>query len=109
MYLSVTLQSLRTIVTPVEGVDTREDRVEAMRILAAGNTIIILLLGVILALQVSVRFVCTCYYLATAAALPLFGGKGLYFWYYNSLPFGPFITPPWPFDVINPCCLVLLL
>lgn len=53
MYLSVTVQSLRTIVTPVEGVDTREDRLEAMRILAAGNSIIILLLGAILCLQVS--------------------------------------------------------
>jgi hypothetical protein len=57
MYLSVTLQTLRTIVNPVEGVDSREDRVEAMRILAAGNTIIMLLLGAILCLQVSVRFI----------------------------------------------------
>ena len=57
MYLSVTLQTLKTIVTPVEGVDTKEDRVEAMRILAAGNSIIMLLLGAILCLQVSVRFI----------------------------------------------------
>lgn len=51
VYLSVTVPSLRTIVTPVEGVDTREDRVEAMRILAAGNTIIIVIFGAILCLQ----------------------------------------------------------
>jgi len=50
LYLSVTIPALRTIVTPVE-VDTREDRIEAMRVLAAGNTIITLLLGAILALQ----------------------------------------------------------
>ncbi|TDL23657.1 hypothetical protein BD410DRAFT_814310 [Rickenella mellea] len=51
VYLSVTIPSLRTIVDPVPKVDTREDRVEAMRILAAGNTIIIVLLGAILCLQ----------------------------------------------------------
>lgn len=48
----MTIPALRTIVTPVE-VDTREDRIEAMRVLAAGNTIITLLLGAILALQAS--------------------------------------------------------
>lgn len=54
LYLSVTVPALRTIVDPVE-VDTREDRIEAMRVLAAGNTIIVVLLGAILALQVSER------------------------------------------------------
>lgn len=38
---------------PVVDVDTREDRIEAMRILAAGNTIIMVLLGAVLCLQVS--------------------------------------------------------
>ncbi|KLO19048.1 hypothetical protein SCHPADRAFT_865628 [Schizopora paradoxa] len=51
LYLSVTIPSLRTIVNPLEGVDTREDRIEAMRILAAGNVIIMLLLGGMLLLQ----------------------------------------------------------
>ena len=53
VYLTVTINSLRTIVNPVENVDTREDRVEAMRILSAGNVIIVACLGLILALQVS--------------------------------------------------------
>ena len=37
---------------PVEGIDTREDRIEAMRVLAAGNMIKMCLLGAVLALQV---------------------------------------------------------
>ena len=53
VYLTVTVNSLRTIVNPVENVDTREDRVEAMRILSAGNVIIVACLGLILALQAS--------------------------------------------------------
>ena len=53
VYLTVTVNSLRTIVNPVENVDTREDQVEAMRILSAGNVIIVACLGLILALQVS--------------------------------------------------------
>ena len=65
LYLSVTVPALRTIVEPLEGVDTREDRIDAMRVLAAGNTIIVVLLGAILALQVSKR---TSYLLAS---LPL--------------------------------------
>jgi hypothetical protein len=52
IYLTVIVPSLRTIVMPVENVDTRDDQVEAMRILAAGNTIIMVLLGAILTLQV---------------------------------------------------------
>lgn len=50
VYLAVTIPSLRTIVTPVD-VDTRADRIEAMRILAAGNTIMMVVLGAILVLQ----------------------------------------------------------
>jgi hypothetical protein len=53
VYLTVTIKSLRTIVNPVENVDTREDQVEAMRILSAGNVIIVACLGLILVLQVS--------------------------------------------------------
>ncbi|KAN0088558.1 Shr3 amino acid permease chaperone [Tylopilus felleus] len=50
VYLAVTIQCLRTIVTPTEG-DSMDDRVEAMRILSAGNTIMMLVLGAILGLQ----------------------------------------------------------
>ncbi|KAH7913069.1 Shr3 amino acid permease chaperone [Hygrophoropsis aurantiaca] len=50
VYIAVIIPSLRTIVTPVE-VDTRDDRIEAMRILSAGNTIIMVIIGAILALQ----------------------------------------------------------
>ncbi|KAG6333542.1 hypothetical protein ID866_5553 [Astraeus odoratus] len=50
VYLTVTIPGLRTIVTPTE-VDTRADRIEAMRVLAAGNTIMMVVLGAILALQ----------------------------------------------------------
>ncbi|KAG2366946.1 Shr3 amino acid permease chaperone [Suillus spraguei] len=50
VYLAVTVPSLRTIVTPVE-VDTRADRIEAMRILSAGNTIMMVVLGAVLVLQ----------------------------------------------------------
>lgn len=57
VYLTVTIPSLRTIVTPVEQVDTRGDQVDAMRVLSAGNVIIIICLGLILALQVK-----ECYY-----------------------------------------------
>jgi hypothetical protein len=51
VYLAVTVPNLRTVVTPAD-VDTRADRIEAMRILSAGNTIIMVILGAILALQV---------------------------------------------------------
>ena len=36
----------------MEGVDTRENQIEALRVLSAGNTLIIVLLGGVLALQV---------------------------------------------------------
>ena len=51
VYLTVTIPALRTIVDPVVGVDTHGDQVEAMRVLAAGNVIVVGLLGFILALQ----------------------------------------------------------
>ena len=52
MYITVTIPAIRTVVTPVEGVDTREDQIEALRVLSAGNTLIMVLLGGVLALQV---------------------------------------------------------
>ncbi|KAG2113190.1 Shr3 amino acid permease chaperone [Suillus discolor] len=50
VYLAVSIPSLRTIVTPAD-VDTRADRIEALRILSAGNTIMMVVLGAILVLQ----------------------------------------------------------
>jgi len=50
VYLSVSIPSLRTVVTPAD-VDTLEDRIEAMRVLSAGNTIMMLILGSVLILQ----------------------------------------------------------
>ena len=46
------IQACRTVVDPVPDVDTEEDRVEALRILSAGNTIIIACLVGVLVLQV---------------------------------------------------------
>ncbi|KAH9479620.1 hypothetical protein JR316_0008215 [Psilocybe cubensis] len=51
VYLTVNINSLRTIVDPVQNVESREDQVMAMRVLAAGNVIIIASLGLILLLQ----------------------------------------------------------
>ncbi|KAI0763763.1 Shr3 amino acid permease chaperone [Trametes elegans] len=51
VYLTVGIPACRTVVDPVPGVDSAEDRVEALRVLSAGNTIIIVLLGGVLALQ----------------------------------------------------------
>ena len=53
IYLTVIIPALRTIVTPLERVDTREDRIEAMRVLSAGNVMIMVGLVAILVLQVS--------------------------------------------------------
>jgi len=52
MYISVTIPSIRTVVTPTEGVDTHQDQIDALRVLSAGNTLIMVLLGGILVLQV---------------------------------------------------------
>jgi len=57
VYLSVDVPASRTIATPVPGVDTREDQIEALRILSAGNVIMIVLLGAILALQAGEEYV----------------------------------------------------
>lgn len=55
VYITVTIPALRTIVEPLED-DTRGDRLDAMRILSAGNIIIMLLLGAILTLQVRRKY-----------------------------------------------------
>jgi hypothetical protein len=52
MYITVTIPAIQTVVTPVAGVDTRDDQIEAVQVLSAGNTLIMLLLGGILVLQV---------------------------------------------------------
>jgi hypothetical protein len=74
MYITVTIPSIRTVVTPVEGVDTREDQIEALRVLSAGNTLIIVLLGGVLALQVR-ELNGMCFFMENGAqthTLPLF-------------------------------------
>lgn len=53
LYTTVVIPGIRTVAAPIEE-DTREDQVEALRVLAAGNTLIIICLGLVLALQVSV-------------------------------------------------------
>ncbi|KAI1796569.1 hypothetical protein LXA43DRAFT_1152946 [Ganoderma leucocontextum] len=52
VYMTVGIPSCRTVADPVPDVDTKDDQIEALRVLSAGNTIIIVLLGGILALQV---------------------------------------------------------
>lgn len=54
VYVTVTIPALRTIVTPVVDIDTRDDQIEAMRVLSAGNTIMVVLLGAVLVLQVRI-------------------------------------------------------
>lgn len=53
VYMTVIIPALRTIVTPIVDVDSREDRIEAMRVLSAGNIIIMFFLVGILVLQVN--------------------------------------------------------
>lgn len=52
VYLTVGIPACRTVADPIPNVDSEQDRLEALRILSAGNTIIIVLLGGVLALQV---------------------------------------------------------
>ncbi len=54
VYLSVTISALRTIANPIAG-ETHDDQVMALRVLSAGNVIIIGCLTLILALQVSIH------------------------------------------------------
>jgi hypothetical protein len=58
MYITVTIPTIRTVVMPVEGVDTREDQIDALRVLSAGNTLTMVLLGGVLALQVRPNHFC---------------------------------------------------
>ncbi|KNZ71629.1 Secretory component protein SHR3 [Termitomyces sp. J132] len=55
VYLTVTIPALKAIVAPLEGVDYTleggEDRVQAIRVLSAGNIIVMVCLGGILCLQ----------------------------------------------------------
>jgi hypothetical protein len=60
VYMTVVIPTLRTIVTPEES-DTRQDRIEAMSILSAGNIIIMVCLGLVLLLQVGGRVSVTMY------------------------------------------------
>ncbi|KAI0791615.1 ER membrane protein SH3-domain-containing protein [Irpex lacteus] len=60
VYITVGIPSSRTVASPVPNVDTREDQIEALRVLSAGNTIIIVLLGAILVLQVTFVLFPTC-------------------------------------------------
>lgn len=55
IYSSVTIGGLRTIVHPTED-NTESDRIEALRVLSAGNTLIILCLVGVLLLQVRPGF-----------------------------------------------------
>lgn len=51
MYAAVIVPTLKTIVVPLEEESTM-DRIEAIRVLAAANVIIMICLGLILTLQV---------------------------------------------------------
>lgn len=59
VYLTVTIPALKAIVTPLEAADytpeDEEDKVQAIRVLSAGNIIVIVCLGAILFLQVCVQ------------------------------------------------------
>jgi hypothetical protein len=52
IYISVTLPTLRTVVAPLE-MDSISDQRDALAVLAAGNTLIVVSLGAVLFLQVS--------------------------------------------------------
>ena len=55
LYVTVTIPSLRTIVTPLQE-ETKEIQVQALSVLCAGNVIIIVCLLAVLALQVWTHF-----------------------------------------------------
>jgi len=50
LYMTVVIPGLRTVCVPIEG-ETRDVQIEALRVLAAGNTLIAGCLGLVLALQ----------------------------------------------------------
>ncbi|KAI0321014.1 Shr3 amino acid permease chaperone [Amylostereum chailletii] len=51
VYCTVSIPSLRTIVNPLPDIDTREDQVDALSVLCAGNVIILFMLGFVLVFQ----------------------------------------------------------
>ncbi|KIM32798.1 hypothetical protein M408DRAFT_313003 [Serendipita vermifera MAFF 305830] len=50
LYTTVVIPGIRTVVNPIPE-ETRQDQVEALRVLAAGNTLIVICLGLVLAFQ----------------------------------------------------------
>ncbi|KAI0953829.1 hypothetical protein AcV7_007248 [Taiwanofungus camphoratus] len=70
VYLSVGVPASRTIASPLPE-DTHEDRVEAMRVLSAGNTIMIVLLGAVLVLQAGEEYARRVEAKGAASAKPL--------------------------------------
>ncbi|EIW58706.1 Shr3 amino acid permease chaperone [Trametes versicolor FP-101664 SS1] len=56
VYMTVGIPACRTVADPIPDVDSQEDQVEALRVLSAGNTIIIVLLGAVLALQAGEQY-----------------------------------------------------
>ena len=50
LYTTVVIPGIRTVADPVEE-ETRQDQTEALRVLAAGNTLIVICLGLVIALQ----------------------------------------------------------
>jgi len=74
----------------VEGVDTREDQIEALRVLSAGNTLIIVLLGGVLALQVR-ELKGMCYFLENGSQITpsLFFFVSFFFFFFRGLSRAP--------------------
>ncbi|KAJ2915485.1 hypothetical protein MD484_g4959, partial [Candolleomyces efflorescens] len=56
VYIAVVIPGLQAIATPVKDVDTRDVQVEALRVLSAGNVIIIACLILVLLLQAGQEF-----------------------------------------------------
>jgi hypothetical protein len=79
MYITVTIPAIRTVVTPVESVDTREDQIEALRLLSAGNTLIMVLLGGVLALQVRER---AFYFVESGATDTILSSPSFFFFFF---------------------------
>ena len=50
LYTTVVIPGIRTVADPIPE-ETRQDQTEALRVLAAGNTLIVICLGLVLALQ----------------------------------------------------------
>jgi imidazoleglycerol phosphate synthase glutamine amidotransferase subunit HisH len=50
LYTTVVIPGIRTVADPMEE-ETRLDQTEALRVLAAGNTLIVICLGLVIALQ----------------------------------------------------------